>query len=85
MADISLYHEERKQERDSMEFERLQRVCWVNILGHNIQDEIRLNLISGIEDNLKQFLVENYEANSIVFDRVNKLITFQIDMEEIEL
>lgn len=81
----SPYQEQRKQEYDSMEFERLQRQCWVNILSHNITDEKRLNMILEIEKDLESQIKEKYEGQSFKFDRIKKVITFEIDFEEITL
>lgn len=81
----SPYAEQRKKEYDNMEFERIQRECWVNILAHNINDEPRLKMLSNIEENIKGQLADNYNANRVVFDREKRKITFEIDMEEIEL
>lgn len=81
----SLYHDERSQEHDAMEIERIQRECWVNILSHNITDELRLNMITEIENELQRQIEVKYEAHNFKFDRVNKTITFEIDFEEITL
>lgn len=81
----SPFHKERKQEYDSMEFERLQRECWENILSHKIEDQQRLEMISQIENNLKDQIESKYGAHNFKFDRVKKQISFEIDCEEIIL
>jgi hypothetical protein len=85
MDATSLYEKERKQEFDSMEFERLQRECWVSILSHNITDEKRVNMISEIERNIQDQIAEKYNAHNFKFDREKREIKFEIDCEEIIL
>lgn len=81
----SPFTQERKVERDSMEFERLQRDCWVSICKSIGDNKEMLSMLDTIETNLQEILIEKYEAKNITFDRINKQITCEIELEEITI
>lgn len=81
----SLFYEERRSEYDLMEFERLQRDCWVSICKSIGDNKEMLSMLDIIETNLKEILIEKYEAKNITFDRINKQITCEIELEEITI
>lgn len=84
-AQMEIFYKERKQEYDTMEFERLQRDCWVEICKQKNGDKTVEIYLDQIEQNLKDQLTDKHQALNIRFNRIKKKITFEIECEEIEL
>ena len=76
----SPYSQERKAEMESMELIRILKDIWETLIGINNETYLNEN-----EATIRSVLKADYDVHFVHFDRVNKLISFEFEMEEIIL
>jgi len=81
----SLYEDDRRKEFETMEVERLIKKCWDTVCDRLPKDQMRLEVLADIESTLIEGIRKDYGATNFKLDRITKIISFEIDCEEINL
>ena len=76
----SPFFQDRLAEWESFEIVRLLKDCWESLINHKAE-----SAIEETEESIRLELKEEYNAIDVKFDRANKLISFEFEMEEIIL